>query len=202
MKIPKIKLPEKLEPLKGVILFAVILMASNFFWKLNVLGDEASNFDSNVTFWGLDISAPFIWMAHHVSTVTYSILHFLNQGIQLKPINTLNYPNGNSVHIIWACTGIKQAYICFCILAFARGSWQKKLWYIPISLLVVYIFNIFRITFIVGCIQFHPNWFEVLHLYIFKYSFYAVIFLMWVLWEEKISNKSTVSTPTANPPEK
>jgi len=45
------KLPEKLEPYRGVLLFAVILMLSNFFWKYNVLGDESNSIDSTVTFW-------------------------------------------------------------------------------------------------------------------------------------------------------
>lgn len=142
--------------------------------------------DSMVTFWGMDISAPFTSMALHVARVTTCILHFFGSGVILEPTNILRHSNGNSVLIIWACTGIKQAYICFCILVFSRGPWVKKLWYIPLSLFVVYFFNIFRISFIVACIENHPTWFHFLHLYAFKYVFYGIIFLMWVYWEEKI----------------
>ena len=186
MKIPSSIFPEKLEPYKGVILFFVVLMGTNLFWKYNILGDESMKADSMVTFWGMDISAPFTWMALHVASVTTGILHFFGSGVILEHSNILRHTNGNSVLIIWACTGIKQAYICFCILAFSRGPWTKKLWYIPLSLIVVYIFNIFRITFIVACIENHPTWFQFLHLYAFKYVFYGIIFLMWVYWEEKI----------------
>ena len=186
MKIPSSIFPEKLEPYKGVILFFVVLMGTNLFWKYNILGDESMKADSMVTFWGMDISAPFTWMALHVASVTTGILHFFGSGVILEHSNILRHTNGNSVLIIWACTGIKQAYICFCILAFSRGPWSKKLWYIPLSLIVVYIFNIFRITFIVACIENHPTWFHFLHLYAFKYVFYGIIFLMWVYWEEKI----------------
>jgi len=189
MPLPTVKLPAKLQPFKGVILFAVVLMLSNFFWKYNVLGDEAPDADSMVTFWGMDISAPFVWMARHVAVMTYSILHSFNSDIQLNAQNVLRYSNGNSVQVIWACTGLKQTFICFCIFAFARGSWKKKLWFVPLALLVVYFFNIFRIAFIVGCIQHHPDWFEFLHLYLLKYIYYGVIFLMWVLWEEKIAGE-------------
>jgi len=187
MKLLSYNYPEKLEPYKGVILFFVVLMGTNLFWKYNVMGDESMKADSMVTFWGMDISAPFTWMALHVARVTTGILHFFGSGVVLKPSNILRYSNGNSVLIIWACTGIKQAYICFCILAFSRGPWNKKLWYIPLSIAVVYIFNIFRITFIVGCIENHPTWFHFLHQYAFKYVFYGIIFLMWVYWEEKIA---------------
>ena len=190
MQLIRIKLPEKLEPFRGVIIFAVVLLLSNFFWKYNVLGDEDTTGDNTVTFWGSDISAPFNWMAHHVAGVCYSILHSLDSAVGLDRVrNVFHYSNGNRVQIVWACTGMKQAYICFCIMAFSRGPWKKKLWFVPITLLAVYLVNIFRISFIVATIENHPGWFELLHLYIFKYAFYGIIFLMWVFWEEKMLGK-------------
>lgn len=187
MKLPAFKLPPKTEPFKGVILFSIILICSNYFWKYNVLGDEASRIDSEVYFWGMNISAPFIWMAAHVTRLTQIILNFLGMGLSLVPTNILRHPNGNSVQVIWACTGLKQAYIFFCIIAFYRGPWTRKLWYIPLGLFVIYLFNLFRICFIIGVVGKHPDWFHFLHLYAFKYAFYLIIFLMWVWWEEKIS---------------
>jgi exosortase/archaeosortase family protein len=186
MKFPTVKLPIKLEPYSGIIGFVIILTVSNIFWKYNVLGDESNTL---VSFWGLNISAPFILMARHVAVTVSSILHLLGWNVVLDSTNFVRHENGNSVQIIWACTGLKQAYIYFCIITFSRGLWLKKLWYIPLGLLVVYLFNIFRITFIVACINQHPNWFEFLHLYFFKYLFYGIIFGMWVLWEEKIVEK-------------
>jgi hypothetical protein len=37
-------------------------------------------------------------------------------------------------------------------------------------------------------IEFHPEWFDLLHEYIFKYLFYGMLFLLWVWWTEKIRN--------------
>jgi len=194
MKLTDIKLPEKLQPYKGVILFALILMVSNLFWKYNVMGDEDHGLDSAVTFWGLDITTPFVWMAKHVAHVTEAILQTLGFNISLKPNNILGHPNGHAVQIIWACTGLKQAYIYCCIIGFNRGPWKAKLWYIPLGLFAVYVFNIFRIAFIAACIENHPNWFEFLHLYALKYLFYVMIFFLWVMWEEKIANKTINKT--------
>ena len=187
MKITSFKFPEKLAPYRGVIFFAIVLMLSNFFWKYNVIGEEGG---STISFWGMDISAPFIWMARHVALVSVWILHFLGWGVSLDSHNVFRHESGFSVQIIWACTGIKQAYICFCILAFARGPWQKKIWYVPVALLVVYLFNMFRIVFIIGAVDQHPEWFDFLHVKLFKYLFYAVIFGLWVIWEEKIAIKT------------
>ena len=180
--------------MKGIILFFVILMVANIFWKYNVLGDESTGPDSMVTFWGLDISAPFNWMTLQVAHATFAVLHFFGSTVTLDKENMLHYSNGNSVLIIWACTGIKQAYICFCILAFSRGPWSKKIWYIPLCLLTVYLFNILRIAIIAACVENHQNWFDFLHLYFFKYIFYGVIFMMWVFWEEKIIVKEKTTT--------
>ncbi|MDR3652136.1 MAG: exosortase/archaeosortase family protein [Paludibacter sp.] len=189
MKLPNLKLPEELEPYRAVILFAVILMLSNFFWKYDVIGDESESINSTITFWGFDITPPFTMMAHHVAHVTESVLNFLGSSVSLLPNNSLRHANGNSVLIIWACTGLKQAYIFFCIIAFNRGPWIKKLWYVPFGLVVVYLFNIFRICTITACIEYHPHWFNFLHLYFFKYLYYLVIFGMWVFWEERIIGK-------------
>lgn len=186
MKIKKLQFPEKLVPYRGIIRFICILLVSNFIWKYTVLGDESY---TSVTFFGINISYPFMLMSDHVATVSTAVLHFFGSNIALEPNNILRHDNGQGVHIIWACTGIKQAYIYMCIIAFSRGSWLKKLWYIPAGLTIVYLFNIFRIVCIIALIKQHPNWFDFLHEQLFKDLFYIVIFGMWVLWEEKIAIK-------------
>ena len=165
----------------------IILFVSHFFWKFTVLGDET---DTTVTFFGMDISAPFIWMSRHIAQIITTVLNFLGFDVTLNSQNVIRHASGQAIRVVWACAGIKQAYIFLCIILFYRGPWLKKLWYIPLGLLVVYLFNIFRIAFITGFIEFYPNSFGFLHEHLFKYLFYGIIFLMWVLWEEKIVLKS------------
>jgi len=184
MKVSGFKLPEKLVPYSGIIYFVFILVISHFTWKYTVLGDES---DTLVSFFGLDISPPFVWMSHHVASASVAVLHFFGSNIELEPNNVLRNENNNAVRVIWACSGIKQAYIFFCIIAFYRGPWLKKLWYIPLGLALVYLFNIFRISSIAAMVEQHPDWFRFIHEYFFKYLFYGMIFGLWVLWEEKIS---------------
>lgn len=185
MKLKWPKLPAQLQPYKGIIYFVIVLFGSNILWKLVITGEESDNV---VHLLGWDISAPFVWMAAHMSHFAGNILQWLGWDITVDSSNIMRHANkGFSVQVIWACSGIKQAYICFCILAFAAGPWLKKLWYVPLGLLAVYAFNLFRIAFIAAYCNTHPESFDLLHLYIFKYAFYGVIFLMWVLWEEKIA---------------
>lgn len=182
----KFKLPESISPYSGIIYFVVILAMSHFFWKFTVLGDES---DTVVTFFGLDISAPFNLMATHVANMTAHLLRMGGYDISLIN-NTVLFSNNVGVHIVWACSGLKQAYIFICIIGFYRGPFKKKLWFISLGLVVVYLFNIFRITAITAMIQNHPDWFYILHEHLFKYLFYAIIFGMWVLWEEKYSKNA------------
>ena len=179
----KIELPEKLKPYSSIIYFAVLLMISHFLWKIFVLGDES---DEVVSLFGMDISLPFTYMAQHIAKVTYSILNWIGYDITLYPNNVIRHDvSKNAVWIVWACTGIKQAYIFICIIAFYRGSWLHKLWYIPLGLIFIYLFNSFLIILITIIIDKYPHQFELWHEHILKYAFYGMIFLFWALWHEK-----------------
>jgi exosortase/archaeosortase family protein len=184
---------EKLVAYKGVFYFFIILLVAHFFWKFTMLGDESDNI---VIFFGLDLSNGFNAMATHVAEVVYAVLYFLGYEVTLEPNNVITYVNGVAVRIVWACTGYKQAYIFTVIIAFYLGPWLRKLWYIPAGLVIVYLYNIFRIVAIVALIENNPKNFEFLHEGVFKYLYYGVIFLMWVLWEEKVRKsklkKSTI----------
>ncbi len=187
----RFKIPESIEPYSGIIYFVVLLMLSHFFWKFTVLGDET---ETVVTFFGMNISAPFNLMADHVAKVTTRMLEIMGYSISLSADNVVRHDNNVAVHVVWACTGLKQAYIFVCIIAFYRGTLKNKLWFIPLGLLVVYLFNIFRIVAITALIKEHPEWFYILHEHVFKYLFYVIIFGMWIYWEEVVSNKTVQSS--------
>ena len=172
-------LSKKLDPFKGVIYFVIVLFAADFVWKFMMDGDES---DVLVTFFGLDVTAAFNFVSMHFANGIFYVLNFFGSDVMQRN-NILFFDNGNSIRIIWGCTGIKQGFIYCCIIAFARGSWKKKLWYIPAGLLVVYLFNLFRMAVIVELFRDFPHWFDFLHGFLFKYAFYGTIFLMWLFWD-------------------
>ncbi|MDR0871959.1 MAG: exosortase/archaeosortase family protein [Prevotellaceae bacterium] len=174
-----------LSPAHGVIYFMVILAICHFFWKFTVTGEESDTF---VTFFGLDISAPFNRMTEFVTANVARVLSWLGIPFHLHE-TAIVFPTNNGIHIVWGCNGLKQMYIFFCIIAFYCGSWKHKLWYIPAGLVMVHLFNIFRLVIISVVVKDHPEYFNFLHAYLFKYLFYGFIFLMWVLWEERFARK-------------
>ena len=62
----RFKVPESIEPYSGIIYFVVLLMLSHFFWKFTVIGNET---ETVVTFFGMNISAPFKVFAIAFNTV-------------------------------------------------------------------------------------------------------------------------------------
>jgi exosortase/archaeosortase family protein len=179
----KLKLHRLLVPMRGIIYFFIILLVAHFFWKFTMLGDESNEV---VTFFGLDLSTGFNAMVVHLTEMVYKALVWLGYDVEIVGNNIIRHDNGAAVRIVWACTGYKQAYIFTAIILFYKGPFLRKLWYIPAGLVVVYLFNIFRMVMIIAAIRKNPDSFEFLHEGVYKYMFYGVIFLMWVLWEEKL----------------
>jgi len=185
-------LKQLFEPYTDVIIFMVTLLAANYFWKFTVSGDENGDL---VTWFGLDITAPFEFMACHIASVVYWLVSLFRDTAFMTDPHTIHFTSGSGTTIIWGCTALKQSFIWFWLIATVR-PWNfqlstinfqlSKLWYIPLGWLCCYLFNILRIFLIALFIEHHPEWFHFLHDYIFKYLFYAMLFGLWVIFVEKI----------------
>lgn len=181
--MPKLRF-DILKPYTDIILFVVALLAANYFWKFTVLGDESG---IQVTWFGLDITRPFDAMAHHITSIVYGLLSLTNEHVHFLEPNTLRFDTGTSTKIVWSCTALKQSFIWIVIMLVARGSWVRKLWFIPLGLACAYLFNILRIALIAMSIEHHPEWFDFLHEYLFKYLFYGMLFGLWLWWSERVA---------------
>ncbi|MCQ2333006.1 MAG: exosortase/archaeosortase family protein [Paludibacteraceae bacterium] len=164
-------------PYRDILLFVVVLFASNYFWKLTVDGDETVR-DSVVTWLGMNVTAPFDGLSHHIARVVYCLVSTVRDTISIRG-NVLIWETGSATSIAWSCTAIKQTFIWLCVMLFASGPWKHKLWFIPLGVMCLYAFNILRITLITLVIEFHPEYFHVLHAYVFKYLFYGFLFALW-----------------------
>ncbi len=179
----KLKLPKYFEPLSGVLSFVLVLLIAHFLWKMSVRGDES---DVIVTFLGFDISGPFNYMEEHVTYMVHRILNLFGFYPNLEPYNIFRYDNGNAIRVVWSCTGIKQSYIFAVIILLFNGSWKQKLWFIPAGLFVLYVYNLIRIAFLCGIVKDYQHLFDFMHEELTKYLYYAIVFGLWVLWEEKL----------------
>lgn len=194
MKYSFAHLKSQLRPYRDVIVFVVTLLVANYFWKWTMNGDE---YGEQVTWFGLDVTAPFEFMACHIASVVYGLLSLFRDTVYMTDEHTIRFASGVGTTIIWGCSGLKQSFIWFCLILTVRPIFKSsnsqilkfsiaKLLYILLGWLCCYAFNILRIFLIALLIEHHPDWFEVLHNYIFKYLFYAMLFGLWVIFVEKI----------------
>ena len=104
-------------------------------------------------------------------------------------IATLNC-NGNWARVIIApeCASLKQWMHWLFLMLLFPGPWKHKAWYIPAGLVIIEWTNVVRICGVLLMQVPFPNSFHIAHDYIFKFFFYLVIFLMWMLWVEKFYN--------------
>ncbi|MDR1543525.1 MAG: archaeosortase/exosortase family protein [Prevotellaceae bacterium] len=177
---------QTLAPFKGIILFLAAMFGANILWKLTIIGEEDA--DLVLLFNRFDISAFFLAASRHVAQVVYFFAHIFENSLALYD-KTILYPDNHGVFIIWGCTGIKQSFIFLAVMLVARGDWQKKLWFIPLGLVLCYVINIVRIMAIVLIVEKHPELFKLFHTCIFKYIYYGLIFLIWLWWEEVLVKK-------------
>ena len=86
------------------------------------------------------------------------------------------------------CASLKQWMHWIFLMLLFPGPWKHKLWYIPAGLVIIEWTNVVRICGVLMMQIPWPNSFHLAHDYIFKFFFYLVIFLMWMLWVEKFYN--------------
>ena len=188
-------LKQRFEPYSDVLVFMLTLLVANYFWKWTMTGDENGDY---VSWFGWDVTAPFEWMACHVAEAVYRLVSLFRDTVYMTDAHTIRFESGAGTTIIWGCSGLKQMFIWFWLILTVR-PWNfqfsnlkfqiAKLWYILLGWVCCHGFNILRIALIAMLIEYHPDWFHLLHDYLFKYLFYALLFGLWVLFVEKVRDR-------------
>ena len=189
MKINTKEIKKHIEPYSGILLFLALLFFFHFSWKLAIDGDMDGTrmyvFGKDCTPSWFDTAS--LWLTksvHWLVRLFPHTEHFIRGGYLLYFLD-----GGILIRIIWGCTGIKQMFIFAGIMLLYRGPFLRKLWYIPMGCLILTLYNIVRIALICVLTNQHPERFDSLHNGIFRYIYYGIIFLLWVVWEEFIVKK-------------
>ncbi len=205
---------QKLKPFKNIMWFLCLFIIFELIWKicvhqgaderiLLVLGKDLTAYTEGINRWTAE---SVYWVLHDL--LGYNTFHIYN-GVSLY------FEGSIPIDIIWGCTGLKQLFLFTFILLFYFGPSKQKLWYIPLSLLILVLINILRLAIIFIIIKdpfpewfisvnewynnrtwentrdcyvtFYKDWFNVFHRDIFTWIYYdGVIFILWLIWEEKI----------------
>ena len=179
----KIKdLLKKYSYLKGVAYFVIILLASHYLWKFSFIEGKDLRGLPQIFLWRTyDLSFIFNNAVEFLSSQVYWLIHdvfnidvlMLKNSVYLKEISSL-------VKIVWSCSGLKQIFVFFCIIAFYPGTEKHKLWFIPLGILLIWVLNVIRISSLIGLFESFPNHFDLFHilnLHIFHKNFYYYVYL-------------------------
>ncbi len=170
----------KLQPFIDILLFGLIIYFFHWLWWTGGLKGflrEFAFFGETEQFLAHQVFLPAAWFVKHI--IGYPIRTF---------DNTLYFANHGYVAVEGACSGLKQFYQWTVLMLLFPGPWKKKLWYIPVGLLVIHIDNILRIIILSVVVVHWPQYWDFIHMWVLRPFFYIVIFLLWVIWEEKIRN--------------
>jgi len=166
---------EKLRPLADVAIFVVIIYGFHLIWKALI--------------------PYFIDMAFYQSSTIFMKQMVFNQsswfiknilGFEFKTVDlTMYFPHNSYIAITSGCSGLKLFYEWIILMVLYPGPWRPKVWFIPLGLLIVHLTNLFRIIILSVIILWKPGYWDFSHDYILRPFFYLVMFILWMIWEEK-----------------
>ncbi len=67
------------------------------------------------------------------------------------------------------------------VIAFP-GSIKKKLWFIPLGVIIIHVANVLRVVALTTINFYAPQYIEFNHTYTFTVLVYGIIFLLWMWW--------------------
>jgi exosortase/archaeosortase family protein len=177
---------KRLLPLKNVTLFAILILSFHYFFRWWARGGNA--------YWPIagEINILYEWLSDLLYVNSKWVLEYLSTlPFTFDDAKREFYINDGYVGVSHGCSGLKPLLQWIVLMTFFPGTWKKKLWFIPVGLVVVHMVNIFRITSLVAILYFgatQQQW-DFAHDWILRPFFYVVMFAMWVLWVDKITAK-------------
>jgi exosortase/archaeosortase family protein len=112
--------------------------------------------------------------------------HILNIPMTLS-CKTMSFENGHGMSINESCAGDKQILQFVLLMLIYPGLWKRKLWYIPLGVVIVHFTNILRVVLLALVSANKYEWWHFMHNTLLRGMFYVVIFALWVVWVKRVS---------------
>jgi len=95
-----------------------------------------------------------------------------------------------AVGVAPSCNGLPMLYL-FAAFIFAHpGPIMRKLWFVPLGLVIIHASNVLRIMALAVVSVYHREYFEVNHKYVYAIVVYSLIFGLFALWHFYLSDPS------------
>ncbi len=177
MKEKLLNLLKKISVLKGIILFLFLLTLSWSIW----------HFSSH--FFARDkVLKPFYYSLIS-SQVFFLTNYFSANQISFQKIeyNKIQFASKYTIRITDECSGLQHIFEIIFILTFYVGSWRKKIWYIPLSILIIYFASLLHLLILSFSLLISPKSFIFMHDQVSRWIFFSFFLFIWIFWEEKFA---------------
>ena len=96
----------------------------------------------------------------------------------------------DGAQLLWVgdeCNGLTLFAIFIVFMLAFPGPWKKKLWFIPIGMLLIHLMNAIRVAALAVIVKENPEALDFNHTYVFTTLVYGFIFLLWYIWAVRMS---------------
>ena len=170
---------KELRGLSGLVVFAVIITFFHLLYKYFEADIISISYVSRVIdFLTESLLIANSWIMEHLFSIQCVI-----EG------DVLIISDGFNIEMQSGCSGLQQFFLVIILFLIYPGPWKSKIWYIPISIVVIYVLNLIRFIGISLYSAYDGKHFDLVHDWIFRPFIYLGIFLLWVLWAEVINKK-------------
>ncbi len=214
LKLYKTLKASKYKSLLDVSLFAIITVFLHwFYWSfLSSVIHQSPAAQSTMAWMAHQVFVAAVWLNEHILGIDMTLDYATNTLYLLNPSATAPNPTGalnptgaaaitdtlapftdplrqivGYINVNEGCSGFKQDYQLLGLFLLYPGPWKHKLWYIPASFVVMHFTNIFRIVVLTLILQHLPAHWDFWHEWIMRPFYYAVIFGLWMVWNERFN---------------
>lgn len=144
-------------------------------WWINSFGEKAD---------------PFSWWIGNQLVYLFGAENLSLEMIPGEPSIGVNYLGSSAVRLFEGCNGIAVFILFFAFVFAFKGRWSDLLWFVPVGLVVIHIFNLLRLALLIHLSHNNSTLFHFLHKYLFTLIIYAAVFGLWVFWVRLALNRN------------
>ena len=156
----------------------IITLCIHFFWRQ--WAGVWSYFPLETFMTGQLFPAISRYLCCHVSIVFQTLI----PGRFIWLDHTFFFPDGEKIILSSGCLGLKQLAHLLGLMVISGGRFFGKLMYGLGAVLMLNAVNVFRIVALGLVLLYQPHWWLFFHDFFFRFIFYVVIFLLWIIREE------------------
>ncbi|MFZ4521207.1 MAG: archaeosortase/exosortase family protein [Bacteroidales bacterium] len=119
------------------------------------------------------------------SVIISSLLVLFNVDF-VRDGTTFTFGNHQVMYIQAGCSGFKQLFQVFFVFFLIPGIWRRKLWYIPVVLVIMFLATNLHLLILSFVAANNPEYFHFTHVWASRIIFYTIMFTTWLIWEEKV----------------